>query len=101
MEGNGFVWAGEEEAQERPHSSLKLPEGRLWCGGCPPLASNSNKMRRSCLKLHQSRSRLDIRRRFLSKRVVRCWTGLPRKVVKLLSLEVFKRQLDVALRDVA
>ena len=44
---------------------------------------------------------MDIRRRFLSKRVVRCWTGLPRKVVKLLSLEVFKRQLDVALRDVA
>ena len=39
---------------------------------------------------------MDFRGKF-SMRVVRCWNGLPRKVVDAPSLEVFKARLDEAL----
>ena len=42
---------------------------------------------------------MDIRKDFCSKRVVLQWHRLPREVVVSLSLEVFKKRVDVAFRD--
>lgn len=43
--------------------------------------------------------RLDIRKYLFTDRVAKHWTRLPGELVEPLSLEVFKRQFDVVLRD--
>ena len=40
---------------------------------------------------------MDIRRKFFTMRVVRCWNRQPREAVDALTLEVFEARLDGAL----
>lgn len=59
----------------------------------------SNMAKGNDLRLCQVRFRLDITKKNFTKRVVKLWNKLFREVVESPSLEVFKRCIGVALRD--
>ncbi|KFW73650.1 hypothetical protein AS28_14678, partial [Pygoscelis adeliae] len=50
-------------------------------------------------KLRQGRFRLDMRKHFVTKRVVKPWYRLPGEAVDAPSLSAFKRRLDNALHN--
>ena len=51
-------------------------------------------MRGNAFKLEGGRFRLDIRKEFLTVRVLRHWNSLPSEVMNAPSLEAFKARLD-------
>lgn len=58
-----------------------------------PSANRSDKTRRNSFKLKEGGFGLAIRKKFFSMSVVRDWKKLPREVVKIPPMEVFKARL--------
>ena len=74
-------------------------------GGCSGVGVSlisqviSDRTGENSLKLHQWRFRLDVRKNFLTERIIKHCNRLPREMPEAPSLAVFTKHVDVALRD--
>lgn len=76
-------------------SACKYVVARLWGSLFSQLTRDRTRGHR--LRVHQGRFSPDMSKNFLMKRLLRQWEGLPKKVVELPSMELFRKGLDRAL----
>jgi len=76
---------------------IALSSRNIWVEKGLLIKECSDRMRGNGIKLKEDKFRLDIRKKFLTVRVVRHWHRLPREAMDALTLEVFKARLDGAL----
>ena len=89
----GRLWGDLTEAFQYLKEAYKKDGNRLFSRAC------NDKRRGNDFKPKDSRFRLDIRKTFFTKRVVKHWNRLPTEVVDAPSLETFRVRLDGALSN--
>lgn len=92
----GAVEPGEEEVVWRSHSNLPVSEGK---SEMKSVRNCSERTGSKGFKLNEGKLRLDTGKKFFAVRVARHWSRLPRKVVDVPSLDVFKAWLVGALSN--